>query len=51
MGSMVHFCGSPRTVLGVYPNAFDANQGTVEGPFVHVTGTSRGDRSGADVQK
>jgi hypothetical protein len=47
----MHFCGPLRTVLGVYPNAFDANRGTAEGPSVHVTGTSRGDRLETDVQK
>jgi hypothetical protein len=37
---MIYFCRFLRTVIGVHPNAFDANLRIVEGPFIHVTRTS-----------
>ena len=48
--SMVYFYGCLRTVLGVCPDAFDTNTGTVEGPLEDVPGTSRGDRLTTGVE-
>ena len=43
MALMAHLCGLLRAILGVNPNAFDADLQTVEGAFVDVTRASRGD--------
>jgi len=48
---MAHFCGFLRTFLGVHPHAFDANHQAVEGTFVDVTRTSRGDRLATDGEE
>jgi len=44
MTSIVYPRSFPRTVLGVHPKTFDANRRPVQGPFVHIGRTSRGDR-------
>ena len=40
---MAHLCGLLRAILGVNPNTFDADLRTVEGAFIDVAITSRGD--------
>jgi hypothetical protein len=45
-----HFCGLDRTVHSVHPHTFDANLLIVEGAFVYIRETSRGDGLLADIQ-
>jgi len=44
-----HVYGDRRVVLLTHPNAFDANHRAIVGPFVQVTGTSRGKRIRIDI--
>jgi len=48
---VTHHYGGRRAVLLVHPSAFDANHRIIVDPFVQVTGTFRGERTGTDIQK
>ena len=50
VANMAHIWGFTGTVLGIYPDAFDANPRIVEGPFVYVARASRSDRLIANEQ-
>ena len=49
--SRAHLSCCLFNVLQIHPDAFDADFRTVESSFVHITGTSRGERHGLDFQK
>ena len=50
-GSEIYLGRRLQNVLGVHPDTFDADVGTVKGSLVYIARTSRGERNGIDLQR
>ena len=48
---VVYFRSCLWIPFGVHPNTFDGNPCAIEDPFVHITGTSRGERQATNTPK
>lgn len=47
---MAHLLNPPRVSIGINPDSLDTNLTAVEGPFVGVSDSPRGDRVGIGDQ-